>query len=110
MRSKRDAVRSEGGSHVRMSGKDRAHDVDLAEHRRCEEVEARAVFEEQFGDIAAPHVCGCAERALPVAAAPVPGGVDELRLRTECVADRIDVAMRVADERLHELGLERCGR
>ena len=58
---------------------DRADDVELAEHRGDEYIQACAVGQEELRDVATSHVPGRAERGLPVAAAPVPGGVDEGR-------------------------------
>jgi hypothetical protein len=45
---------------VREGGDRRAHDVESAEHCRCEYVHARIMLEQVFGDVAAPHVGGTA--------------------------------------------------
>ncbi len=101
-------MRSGGVPQFRMSGEDRSHDVDVTEHRRGEHVEPGAVLEQQLGDVAASHVRGGAEGALPVTAAPVPGSVRELRLGVERGPDGFEVAVSVADEGLHLRGIERC--
>ena len=73
----------------------RADDVEVTERRRCEQVEPRAVLDEEERDLATAHVRSRTQARLPVAAAPVPGGVDELWLLLQERADGVDVAVRV---------------
>src|ERR687895_2672052 len=103
----RDPVRASGGSQLREGAEHRAHDLRLAEHRRGENVQARAPVEQVERDVAPPHVRSRAETRLPVASAPVPGGVHERGLLLEELADGVEIAMRVADEALHELRIQR---
>src|SRR3954454_4919234 len=94
----RNAVRPE--RRLAVEGQQRAHDLDLVEHRRGEDIDARAVLDQQLGDVAPAHVGGRADRRLPVAVAPVQRAVRERGLGGERSADRIDVAVRVPDELL----------
>ena len=96
-------------AHLRMSGEDRAHDLDLAEHRRGEDVEPGAVREQQLGDVASAHVGRGSEPRLPVAVAPVPGRIREGRVPGQRVADRLEIAVGVGHEFTHEVAVE-CGR
>ena len=84
-----------------MSGEDRADGLDLAEHRRGEDVEPRAVGEE-----AAPRCRGgpC-ERLAPSAASQSPppqsqAAFGERRVGRERGANGVEVAVGVADELL----------
>jgi hypothetical protein len=56
-----DAVRAGDMAGVRIGGKDSLDDVEVTEHGGGVEVEAGAVGEEVFGDVAAAHVGGGAE-------------------------------------------------
>ena len=96
-------------AHLRMSGEDRADDLNLAEHRGGEEVDPRPVREQQLRDVASAHVGRGTKPRLPVAAAPVPGRVRESRLARECVADGLEIAVGVRDELANEVAVE-CGR
>ena len=62
--------------------------------------EASSVLEEKQRELTPSHVCGGSETRLPVAATPVPGGVDEPRLFREKRADGVDVTVRAGDEGL----------
>src|SRR5262249_38151865 len=66
------AMRSCSFAHRGEGVEDPANDLDLPEHRRCKEVEARATLEQQVGDVAATHVRGGAKPRLPVSASPIP--------------------------------------
>ena len=61
----------------------RADDVERAEHRGDEDVEPRALADEKFRDVAIAHVAGAAQSGLEVAAAPVPGRIEQRRLLGE---------------------------
>ena len=89
-----------------MSGEDRPDGHDLAEHRGGEEVDPGAVREQQLRDVASAHVGRGAEPRLPVAAAPVPGGVGESRFARECAADSLEIAMGVRDELANEVAVQ----
>ena len=65
---------------VGISGECGFDDIEFAEHRRREDIEARAVFEQKVGDVFASHMCRGAEGGFKIAATPIPGGVDEGRL------------------------------
>ena len=68
------------------------------------------MLEQEERDLTPTHVRRRAEARLPVAAAPVPGGVHESRLLGEERADDLEVAVRVGDEGLNRLRVElrRC--
>src|SRR5882762_9636076 len=66
----------EGGEH----GFD---DVESSEHGGVENVHAGAAGNQEQCDIFATHVPGAAERRFPVAAAPIPGGVEQAWLLGE---------------------------
>ena len=67
--AQRDRVRPLRVAQLRLGGEDRAHDLDLAEHRGCEEVDPRAVREQELRDVAPAHV-GAAPS--PVSQSPPP--------------------------------------
>ena len=92
--------------HLREVREDRADDVEVAERRRREQVEPRAVLDEEERDLAAAHVRSRSQARLPVAAAPVPGGVDQLRFLLQERGDGVDVAVRLRHELLHQLRIE----
>jgi len=70
-------------THLRMRGEHGLDDLELAQHRRNEEVEAGAVGEQELRDVTPSHVACRAERGFPVAVAPVPGGIGERRIPVE---------------------------
>ena len=89
-----------------LRGEYRANDVELPEHRCGEDVESCAATEQQLGDVAPANVRGSAERGLPVAAAPIPAGVDERGVEVESFANRVEVAVGVRDELAHQVLVE----
>jgi len=97
MRAEWNAVRATG---VRLQREECTDDLHLVEHRCGEDVQARAVREQQLGDVTAAHVRGRSERGLPVAVAPIPGGVRERGVLLERLAHRVEIAVRVPDELL----------
>src|SRR4029079_9031246 len=100
MLDERDPMRTERFAHLRKVREDRGDDLEVAEHRRCEQVETGTVLEQVEGDLAPPHVRSGAETGLPVAATPVPGGVHERRLLFEERAYDVEVAVGARDEGL----------
>ena len=92
---------------LRLSGEHRANDLDLAEHRGGEDVDPRAVAEQELGDVAPSHVGGGPKARLPVAAAPVPGGIRDGGVRRESAADRLEVGVGIGDELADQSAVER---
>ena len=53
------------------------HDVEFAEHRRCKDVHARIMLEQEFSDIAATHVRRSAQSRFKISVTPVNGSVNQ---------------------------------
>jgi hypothetical protein len=98
-----DPMRAACFAHLGESAHDRDDYFDLAEHCRGEDVQARPVLEEEFGDVSATHVSCRPKRRLPVSATPIPRAMYQLRLLGEQPCDRVEIAMGVADEGLDQL-------
>ncbi len=105
--TKRNAVRAERLACLGMRFENRADDLDIAQHCGDEDVDARAVGDEELRYVATAHVAGGAERRLPVSAAPIPRSVDEGRLRGERVADIVEISVCLGDEGVHRSRIER---
>jgi len=72
-----------GSGEIGEGGEHGFDDVEPSEHGGVENVHAGAAGNQEQGDVFAAHVTGAAERRLPVAAAPVPGGVEQAWLLGE---------------------------
>ena len=68
-----DAVRTGRPLDAWLSGDERFHDVRLSEHGCGEDGRMRPVCQQKLGYRPIPHMGCCAQRALPIAEAPVPG-------------------------------------
>lgn len=75
----------------------------MAEHGGGKDVQARAVVEQELRDLATAGVCGRAESRFEITAAPVPAGVDQLRLLRQQLLYATEVAVRLADELADQL-------
>ena len=71
-------MRAERVAQVRPRFECRANHVDHLEHRRCEDVESRAVVEEKLGDLAVPDMRRGTERALRLYRRAASGAVETL--------------------------------
>src|SRR5215471_6993384 len=71
-------MRSGHVHNVRESTDCRFHDVEFAEHRRCKDVHARIMLEQEFSDIAATHVRRSAQSRFEISLTPVNGPVNQI--------------------------------
>src|SRR5262249_13626834 len=103
------AMRSRGMARLGLRRDDGLHDIETSEHCGREDVDPRPSRHEEAGNVAPPHM-GCGSKAsLPIAAAPIPGGVEERRMGLEKHGDLFEIRMRISDETLDELRIEpRC--
>ena len=112
MDEERDAVRALRVAERGMLRQHRLDDLDVAEHGGGEEIERRAVLEQEERDLAVAHVRRRPEAGLEVAAAPVPRRLHERGLLREQSLHRVEVAVRhrheLVDERRVELRRTLC--
>src|SRR5262245_7758567 len=78
---------------ARGRGDHRLHGIGLPEHRCRKDVETRTAFQEQFRDIPPAGVGGGPKRRLPVAEAPIPGGVYQSRMLVKQCTGPVNVTM-----------------
>jgi hypothetical protein len=97
-----DAVRAGVAVDAGVGGDERFDDVELPEHRRRENVHPRAALDQVFGDRSVAEVRRATQGRLPVAAAPVPGGIGKARFLLQERFHSFQVAVTLADEILHQ--------
>src|SRR6185295_15256194 len=92
------AVRSLEIDHRGIVRQEGFYDLDLSHHSGAEDVHAGAVGEQELGYGLVAHVRGAAQGGLPIAAAPIPRGVDQRRLLLEQLAGAVELAVTGDDE------------
>src|SRR6476619_2246770 len=98
MRDQGNAMRSGGMAGPGLRRYDRLDDIQMAQHRRREDVDPRASGDEEAGDVAPPHMGGGSKARLPIAAAPIPGRIEARRMVFEERGDLLRIRMRYVDE------------
>ena len=70
-------MRSGGGQRRWLNGGNRLDNLKPAKHRRRENIHAGTAIYQIIGDVGFAHVSGRSQSRLPVAAAPVPRGIEK---------------------------------
>ena len=89
-----------------LEGQEGFNGIELAHHRRAEEVDPRPPVEQDLDDVSSAHVRGPAEPGLPVAVAPVHRRVEHRRFPIEQLFDHVEIRMRIDDEVLREQAID----
>src|SRR5262249_33818991 len=71
----RNAVRAKPFPRLRARLQNGFDDIKLPEHRRGEDIHARAVLEEMKRNISPPHMRRCPKSGFPITVSPIPRGI-----------------------------------
>ena len=98
MDDERYAMWTRGVEHFRAGIEPGFDYIDHIQHGGGKYIQPGTAFEQVIGDLLVAHVCGGAEGSFKIAAAPIPGGVDEGGFCCEHFFDTRKISMRNTDK------------
>ena len=104
------AMRSLGEFETGIERENAFRDVELAEHRRAKQIDARAFFQQKPSDRFVAHVTGTFQSRLKIPCPPVPASVQQRRFFLQQSFYRGQVAMPFDDEFLDQVPIQRLAR
>ena len=79
MGNQRDPMRTQNVKRIRICLQRSSYNIQITQHGGGEEIETRAVFQQEARDISSTHVRSSTETGFEVTAAPIPDTVDQGR-------------------------------